>query len=114
MEYYPNSNDDNDEIAEALPMIRVLRDAILTARTIGFGDNGDDIGFVKIDFAQRPVITPASGVNESVQHQIWVDIFRLEQEQLANPSEQGLTQLSVLTKSPVCHDWLLFRVLRYH
>ena len=41
VEYYPNSNDDNDEIAEALPMIRVLRDAILTARTIGFGDNGD-------------------------------------------------------------------------
>lgn len=41
VEHYPDSIDDNDEIAEAMPMIQVLRDAILTSRTIGFGDNGD-------------------------------------------------------------------------
>ena len=57
-----------------------------------------EAGYVDIDPAQRPVVTPASGVNRSIKHQFWVDIFALEQQLLAAPDEQGLQQLGALVQ----------------
>ncbi len=61
-------------------------------------DYAQSQGYVDIDLASRPVITPVAGVNRALKHQFWRDIFALEQSLLQNPSEQGLTQLDALVQ----------------
>ncbi len=45
---------------------------------------------------QRPAITPASGVNQALKHQMWLDIFELERQLKIEPSDYLLLQLDSL------------------
>lgn len=58
--------------------------------------NSDVVGYADMDVAQRPVISPASGINAAIKHQYWRDIFTLEQSLLSHPEEAGLQQLDTL------------------
>lgn len=44
----------------------------------------------------RPVITPASGINQAIKHQLWLDVFELERQLKINPSEELLNRLAML------------------
>jgi len=46
--------------------------------------------------SQRPAITPASGVNQALKHQMWLDIFELERQLKIEPSDYLLLQLDNL------------------
>lgn len=59
-------------------------------------DYSSDQSYVDHDLNSRPVITPASGINASVKHQKWLEIFALEQTLLQQPTESGLQQLNQL------------------
>jgi hypothetical protein len=66
-----------------------------------FTDYSSDQGYVDYDLNNRPVVTPVVGINASIKHQKWVEIFTLEQSLLQQPSEQGLQQLKSLVEEGV-------------
>ncbi len=61
-------------------------------------DYAQSQGYVDMALANRPVVTPAEGVNRALKHQFWRDIFALEQSMLQSPSEQGLARLDALVQ----------------
>ena len=54
--------------------------------------------YFRVDTSIRPTITPASGANKALKHQLWLEIFRLENDLYGNPTLQGLDRLDTLMR----------------
>jgi hypothetical protein len=63
----------------------------------GQGPAGE-INFLDFDFSRRPTITPASGANQAMKHQLWLEIFNLENELFSDPTTGLLDRLDTLVQ----------------